>query len=394
MKEEEKVHIDNIFRDGLQAENVKIPYQESNWAELEARLNRHDRRKGLVFWLRPLGRVAALLLLALAGWWLWPQKESAVPETVVAAQEAEKPVETSPQAESAVSVAAAQQDKSSVEKEGKVPKSLPFVAQEKTVIAEIGEGENQVTRKMNLLASRGRLPGFVDNSAELSATKLDPVKSIKPVSMTIEQSPKDVPLKLEDEPKSSKMAITVLAAPAYNGVNNLNNAKIGGDFGLLYSVALSKRWIVSAGAIYALKLYEADGDSYNSDSNGSYGSSPIMVNADCRVLDVPLNIDYKLLNLPKMSFSLGTGVSSYFMLREKYSYQYAYEPEQKDAVSLKNNSIHWASVLNLQASVERQLSPQISVSLRPYLKVPFQDIGYGRVRLQSFGIALATSFHF
>ena len=73
---------------------------------------------------------------------------------------------------------------------------------------------------------------------------------------------------------------------------------------------------------------------------------------------------------------------------------YAIRSYYENAVSLKNNSIHWASVLNLQASLERQLSPQISVSLRPYLKVPFQDIGYGRVRLQSFGVALGTSFNF
>jgi len=356
MKEEDKAHIDILFRDALHAENVDIPFQESDWASLEDRLNRYDRRKGLLFWLRPLGGVAALLLLAFAGWWLWTEREPSVSETAVATQEIKEKREIqtadSTQTEAETFVAENHKIEKPADKTAGLMKGIPATEPEKPVIAEIGEDDNRPERQMYLLASRGGLEDFIDNSAELSASKLDPVESFKQLPATTKEPKQEVPLKLEDEPKPNKMAITVLAAPAYNGVDNLNNAKIGGDFGLLYSVALSKRWSVSAGAIYALKLYEADGDSYNPDTGGGYGSSPQRVDADCRVLDVPLNIDYKLLNFPKMTFSLGTGVSSYFMLSEKYSYQYAYGPEQKDAVVLKNNSIHWASVLNSKSSSE------------------------------------------
>ncbi len=397
MKEEDKTHIDDLFREGLNDENIEIPFQEDGWKKLEDRLDRYDRRKGVMVWLRPLAGVAALLLLAFAGWWLWPEKKQVIQEPVVVEQEITKSEKEhgveSRQTEHSISVVEGQQDENPEEDKKRVFESSSLAGREKIIIAEIDEGESERKSKMRLIASRGEIPGLVENSADLSSTNLDPVRFMKEAPPPVKTRKLPEPLKLEDEP-SLNMALTVLAAPAYNGVNNLNNAKIGGDFGVLFSVALGNRWRVSTGTIYGLKLYETDGDNYNPDTNGSYNNSPKSVYADCRVLDVPLNIDYKLLDFQKVTFSLGTGVSTYFMLSEKYSYQFEYGPEQKNAVSLKNNSIHWASVLNLQASLERQLSPQISVSLRPYLKVPFQDIGYGRVRLQSFGVALGTSFNF
>ncbi|WP_163715104.1 porin family protein [Mangrovibacterium lignilyticum] len=396
MKEEEGGHIDQLFREGLGSEDHQIPFRESAWEALEHRLKLHEKRRRIVYWLRPLSGVAALLLLAFAGWWLWPEKEQTLPRQVTVVQEAEKPeagqVEEPAQAETTTAIADVQKAETSGGQQTRPVIAVSPVEQKELPIAKTTGGSGRGA--MSPLASRGDWSPFAANTAAASASKLDPVASFKPVIPPSKTVKKPIPLKLEDEPERNTMAITVLAAPAYNGVDKLNQAKIGGDFGVLFSVAVSKRWAVSTGAIYALKLYETDGDSYHPAQDDGYSYDPMSVNADCRVLDIPLNIDYKLLILPKTSFSLGTGVSTYFMLSEKYSYQYAYGPEQKDAVSLKNNSIHWVSVLNLQASLERQLSSQISISLRPYLKVPFQDIGYGRVRLQSFGIALGTSFNF
>lgn len=397
MKEEESKYIDDLFREGLQAENDQVPYRESDWEKLEQRLNRYDRRKGIIFWLRPLGGVAALLLLAFAGWWLWPEKEQPIPQQVTSAQEAEekeeKHVEEPGQAESTISLAEAEEGKVSGVEEPKQIIAVSPVEQRELQAGNVSVGTDR--GEMSPIASRrGSWSNLVAESEVESVSKLDRVKLIKRSMPPAKIRDWGEPLKLEDEPGKGILSVTVLAAPAYNGVNNLNNAKIGGDFGLLFSMAVTKRWSVSTGAIYGLKLYETDGENYQPPQSDGYGHDPLLVNADCRVLDVPLNIDYKLLNFPKTSFSLGTGVSSYFMLSEKYSYQYAYGPEEKDAVSLKNNSIHWVSVLNLQANLERELSPRISISLRPYLKIPFQDIGYGRVRLQSFGMALSTSWNF
>jgi len=397
MREEENGHIDQLFREGLNTEFHPHKFRESDWEKLEQRLIHHNRKKGIILWLKPLSGVAALLLLAFASWWLWPEKKQMIQEPVVVKQETSKsdkePTVESRQTERSISVAEGQPDENQDEDKKMSFESSYLKGPEKIILAEIDAGENKSKSKMKLIASRGGIPGLVENSADLSSTNLDPVRFLREVPPSVKNRKLPEPLKLEDEP-SPNMAVTVLAAPAYNGVNNLNNAKIGGDFGVLFSLALGKRWSVSTGAIYALKLYETDGDNYNPPQNDGYAQNPLSVYADCRVLDIPLNIDYKLLSLRKTSFSMGTGVSSYFMLSEKYSYQYAYGPEEKDAVSLKNNSIHLFSVLNLQANLEHQLSPRFSVSLRPYVKVPFQDIGYGRVRLQSYGMALSTSFNF
>jgi len=113
------------------------------------------------------------------------------------------------------------------------------------------------------------------------------------------------------------------------------------------------------------------------------------------VLDIPLNINYTFLNRNRTLLSIGTGISSYIMLKEYYKFTY-YNPNTSDPqdYTLINKNQHWLSVLNLQANYTRKLTSELSLSLQPYMKIPISEIGFAQVKLESLGLAISASWNF
>jgi hypothetical protein len=91
---------------------------------------------------------------------------------------------------------------------------------------------------------------------------------------------------------------------------------------------------------------------------------------------------------------VGTGLSSYIMLRENYTYQYAVPTTRGPRnYSVTSPGKYFFGVLNLQATYQRQVNSKFGVSLQPYLKLPLGDVGASKVRLQSAGVALGVNWN-
>jgi hypothetical protein len=159
----------------------------------------------------------------------------------------------------------------------------------------------------------------------------------------------------------------------------------------LYSVSI-KKLTISTGATYAKKPYLTKFDNYY--TAYKFKTDPQQVSADCRVLDIPLNIDYQVYHKSKNSFSIGTGLSSYIMLRETYNYEYAVQGTAgPSSVTFINRHQHILGVLNLDATYAHQLNNKFSIAAQPYLKIPLTDIGNSRVKLQSAGVAVGIRWN-
>jgi hypothetical protein len=112
------------------------------------------------------------------------------------------------------------------------------------------------------------------------------------------------------------------------------------------------------------------------------------------VLDIPLNVGYQVYNKGANKFSLGTGLSSYFMLRENYTYNYASgSPDGPTNYNIRNQNKHILGVLNLNATYQREISSKFGVGIQPYLKLPLTGIGYGEVNLKSAGVAVGVTWN-
>lgn len=394
--------IDRLFREGLNPEYDLLTYQEADWLKLKKRLDRIDQKRRGVFWLTRLSGVAALILLFFALRLLLPESQKLTNQPTEVQQSDQKLQEKQNQAIVSPEI------KKTVRKTERISSAL--LAQNK--LSE----EQLLNKQLNDNSSEKKLNNIDSTQIEnLSIPQTTAEQKINPdeyitnqpdIAKPTEQkrsstddllfAPNERPNKLtEPEHQARKLTLSVLAAPDYNGVNNLNNASLGDNFGLLVTFQIAKNWSLSTGGVYAKKLYETGFGNYNPSKNIWDEYYPKSVNADCRVLDIPLNISYSLVAGKNTTISFGSGISSYIMLREDYRFSYE-EQDSNTAVAyhVANENQHWLSVLNFQATFEQRLNSKVSIGLQPYMKLPLSNIGFAGVKLQSLGMAVILNWNF
>jgi len=245
---------------------------------------------------------------------------------------------------------------------------------------------NQIRDTVNLITYN---PGFVIfgntsisdiSSLNLLSVKpaLLPIKRIKPVIKSAGLQP--------------HYAIRVLGAPEINGVGSLSQTSSGTNLGALFSVELFNKFFVSTGGMYSIKPYNSNvaGYNYNPSLTAHNVSS---INANCHVLDIPLNVDYQFYNKHLNALSVGTGLSSYIMLYEHYQYNYADPYIGPINKTIPQTNKYLFGVLNLQATYTRQVAENVGLSLQPYMKLPLTGIGATGARLQTAGFAIGLSWN-
>lgn len=388
MKSKESQNIDQLFREGLNPEYDPVSYNDEDWQKLEMRLEQYTSSKSIALWLSPIGGIAALIILAFSLWMLWPTPEESTTEQFV-----QKEVVT-------------EEEKSIPDPPSELKEQvLDSAIQPQQILQPLPSGENKKKPHSQIALNKAQEPTDKEHTPDTSlrlrekllakfsddelpdTNELRQSKEYKKPQETNQVAAQ--PLHLDAAQKDRQLALSLLVAPAYNGVDNLNDGSFGGDIGVLVSWYLTPKWQVSTGAVYAKKLYETNLNNYNNEVD--YAAQT--VDADCRVLDIPLNIQYALLKSGKTTIHIGTGISSYLMLKEDYYFEdtNAYDQNSQE-VHLTNENQHWLSVLNFQMSVQQQISSRVSINLQPFVKLPTQDIGYAKVRLQSYGMALSASW--
>jgi hypothetical protein len=194
-----------------------------------------------------------------------------------------------------------------------------------------------------------------------------------------------------------RVTLAILAAPDVNGVNSFKGAQTGGNFSLQASVKLTSKLSVTTGAAYAIKPYETGFSNYRSGNPAwwrtMWAAKPQDVMANCKVLDIPLNLDYQLFKKGGNDFSVGAGVSSYFMLNEKYSFAFADPSANPAQLQVSNRNQHLFGIFNIQATYQHKLNSRFGLLVQPYAKLPFSRIGLGQVNLKSAGVAVGFNWN-
>ncbi len=184
---------------------------------------------------------------------------------------------------------------------------------------------------------------------------------------------------------ANDFSLSFSAGPGVSAVGN-NEGKLTLDFGIGAAYRFSKHFGVRAGVLVSKKIYSATPEQYNPGiGNYTYLEK---INANCNVIDIPLNIDYYFKQKGKHGWFISTGLSSYLMKKESYDYVYKTPGGQvynKDW-TIKNQNKHFFSVLNLSAGYQYSLNKRFSLVVQPYIDLPLTGIGAGKVKLNSGGI--------
>ncbi len=250
---------------------------------------------------------------------------------------------------------------------------------------EVDNGTDSYVSRLGLLAGKTITPGTgamprLNYVFALPAVPASPL--IRPSGKTLHGG--------------SRIGLRVVAAPDLTTVGFRDFTKPSTSAGLLLEYAISDRWLISAGGMYTRKLYAARGSDYK--PVGSYWTNRqgIYLNtvaADCRIIDIPLNVRYNAIQRTKGNWFASAGLSSYLMKNEDYDYEYYENNQLKNrSWNVRNSDNHLFAIGNLSGGYERNVNRRFSWQIEPFVKVPLGGVGFGRVRLISSGVFFSVRY--
>ncbi|MDN5289471.1 MAG: hypothetical protein JWR38_5745 [Mucilaginibacter sp.] len=426
MKGKNENKLDQLFKDGLSGSEDHIAFREEDWTSMERLLDDKPSKKAVLLRrIYYISGIAAMLLLVIGLFFLIRDNGQENPTRNQLAiknrtqtkgnndhsgQQLKDSISKSPAVNESLgsnnSVQHSEQSKSDQRlpanrnghyfPNGLNPTTVPPVIAKTPVINKLTKDSSINNNNNNPVDINKTVPPPVNQPQNNIATITSPDTATTKTTESVQQVKTDKGSIKPILRRGPRFTLSILAAPDINAVNSFNRNQVGTNLGFQLGIRLSKKFSISTGAAYAIKPYDASGSQYNSLNWQGKASDdlPTNVAANCKVLDIPINLNYKFYSKGKNSFALGTGLSSYIMLRENYHFDFndgSGRPSYD--VQIDNKNRHILGVLNLNATYERKINSKFSTIIQPYMKLPLTGIGNGRVDLKSTGVALGVSWN-
>jgi hypothetical protein len=218
-------------------------------------------------------------------------------------------------------------------------------------------------------------------------------------NLLVQNNDKDVPIKKINAPgKENKFinsfALSFSLGPDVSAVGLSNIGKIKPAYGAGISYQISQRLTLRTGFYVEKKVYDADVPDYHPPARfWNYYPNLEYIDADCRIYEVPLIINYNFSQTQKHQWFGSAGISSYFMKKEDYNF-FSKNPSGQtwyNSYTVNNKNKHYLSSIRLSAGYERKLNNKISILAEPYLNLPLTGVGYGKIKLYSSGVLLTVN---
>lgn len=191
-----------------------------------------------------------------------------------------------------------------------------------------------------------------------------------------------------------RLLLSVAGAPELTAVRARALTRPGTTIGATVEYRFTTRLRVRSGMFQSTKLYTARGSDYRPPSSYWTWRVPIdRIEADCRILEIPLDLRYELRQRPGYSLFASAGLTSLLMRDEQYTYEYTQNGQYKERTwSLARGSNHPFSVLNLSVGYERALGKRWAAQAEPFVKLPLSGVGFGKIPLRSAGVSLGLKY--
>lgn len=190
---------------------------------------------------------------------------------------------------------------------------------------------------------------------------------------------------------NGKWALSIAFSPDMNSVKEFSKSSLGMSIGMGVSYKITKSVSASTGLFYSQKQYTSDKTSYKVTEKpfATWTSYSKQIDADCRVIDIPVNLNMVVMSNKNVNILASAGISSYIMLSETYNFIYNSGHRE---YTLRNANQHVLSVVNLSVGLEKPINQQSSIVIQPYAKLPLTGIGQGQTDLKSFGIGFQLNY--
>jgi hypothetical protein len=193
--------------------------------------------------------------------------------------------------------------------------------------------------------------------------------------------------------KKNEIAFTLTTGVESSGIKLSSQSKLTPEYGFGFQFSVGKKITLRTGLNVVKKIYTAKDGDYKAPM-GSWAFNVTFKNilADCKVLELPLSIAYKIKAYKKSNFYTTIGSSSYFMKREDYQFFYKAQNgnDTTRAAHFANNSNHLFSSVNVSVIAEQKITNNFSILVEPFVKLPIGGIGFGKVKLYNTGLLLTA----
>jgi hypothetical protein len=386
---EENNNIDQFFKRGLS--DPDIPFNEMDWEKMEHKLDQQEKRRGIPFWLFTASGIAATVLIFM--FWFFSRPEHDIDKkikenTAVVEQGAKPSIQKNISEDTTRSVVAI----SETRKEKQLPSKkaiLPIYVSD-TIVPENKKNQAPIQAVSSIAeSSKEKKDSIGPKQKAIASTKNKKVAN----DGEWEEVQRSVRKKMEAGlGQNNGLVLSLMAAPDVSTAKQNMSSKLSSNVGLLATYSLTKKISFTSGAIYSRKLYNSGGTAPTGNGYATPGTA-WQVDADCNVLDIPINANYKVYNKKKLSVSLNAGLSSYFMLKEKYQFITGDSgPNQKVSnLEINNQNQHLFGIANVSVSFDREISRGVSIGVAPFMKLPLTGIGYGDASLKSMGVSFSLN---
>lgn len=386
--------IDKLFKDGL--ENPDLPFNDLDWDNLEERLHPAPKRRVVpLIWLTAVAGIAAMLLvvfLLVKPNDNLPKNNSLVKtDTNTNKKENNKALDnTSDLIETPTA-----NNASTANNEGRLltgnKESIKAVNEHNVTNGGTANTHFPKVLDTGYVISHNLLAKVL-STAQLS-TESKPVAFEKQTLVATVAHKKSEKMQPQVFKKRPRLVLSIQAAPDLTSVQKSGKSSLSGGFGVEATLFLTKKLSVTTGAAYAKKIYDSDFSQYKPNSNYVFKVSPANIHANCDVIDIPINVNYKVFDGRRNSISVSTGLSSYLMLKEKYNYSYNGAYQGPLSYEVRNENQHYLGIANVGVEFQHKINNNLSISAKPFMKIPLTDIGYGNSKLSSTGVAVSVNMN-
>jgi hypothetical protein len=430
---------DRIIKEA--ADHYHPEYDDTAWEKMEQLLDEHlpvEKERKRIFFLRPLALLIGCLLL-LIGLYYWKNTKPEASQNLASKNKAEQVKVTNPpnkskEINSQLSLETEKNPVTITKGTNKIGKDHIKSASNKSekafATSSFGNHDdpnvvpafgNDLVKKKNDLPNQQAIEktdhsGAINHeknsisentnqgnksnvTADTKENKVDGKKSVPEKEMIGENNigkTENVPSKNPGKkPKKTSggfgnnFGLSISAGPDVSDVYHNKIGKLTLAYGAGASYAISKKLNLRTGFYLSKKIYSVDREDYNLPP-GSVGNYQYLqnVNANCKVYEIPLKLDYSFGKTKNHNWFVSGGLSSYLMKKETYNYYYKTPSGQiynKDW-SISNKNRHFFSVLDISGGYQYFLNQQFSMTAEPYVNLPLTGIGAGKVKLNSGGI--------
>ena len=249
-------------------------------------------------------------------------------------------------------------------------------------------GQEELTAKDSAAQPAG-------NAIAGSGQKEDTAASVPPAAVNKKTDAAATAAGKKKPAKNRSINISLVAGMDFSTVKFTHGDNAGYNAGLMAGYQFNRHWAAYTGLIYTKKNYTLDGSDYHPPKH--YWTQYVTLEAVdgyCRMWELPLQARYTFNPGAKTAFFANAGLSSYFMKKQQYNYSYKNNMNQQLTAAWSNDSTfkHIFSVLHLSAGIEKPLGKHMNWQIEPYAKIPLGGVGFGNIRLSSFGVNFSVQY--